>query len=183
MAKIAKACALMIAGPYGKSLRALVLLFLWQGSTHAMDVTIAWEANTEAELAGYRVYYDTDTGPPYSPDQSDYAAGYSVDGGQTWTDVTGTPPITVGPNVTMISLKGLSNNRERRLLLRTFSAFAVDLILTETNPFWPFGGRHADERDSELHGNIGEKKVPDHYSRAPFDPGGDGLFPSGSQSL
>jgi hypothetical protein len=44
----------------------LVTLFL-QGSTHAMDVTIAWEVNTEAELAGYQVYYDTDPSAPTVP--------------------------------------------------------------------------------------------------------------------
>jgi hypothetical protein len=28
-------------------------------------VTLAWDANTEPELAGYKVYYDTSPGDPY----------------------------------------------------------------------------------------------------------------------
>jgi len=30
-----------------------------------MDVTLQWDANTEPDRAGYRIYYDIDTGPPY----------------------------------------------------------------------------------------------------------------------
>ena len=32
---------------------------------HAMDVTLQWDANTEPDLAGYKVYYDVDSGDPY----------------------------------------------------------------------------------------------------------------------
>ena len=31
----------------------------------AMDVTLRWDANTETDRAGYRIYYDTASGPPY----------------------------------------------------------------------------------------------------------------------
>jgi len=31
----------------------------------AMDVTLQWDTNTEPNRAGYRIYYDTDSGPPY----------------------------------------------------------------------------------------------------------------------
>jgi len=30
-----------------------------------MDVTLQWDANTEPDRVGYRIYYDIDTGPPY----------------------------------------------------------------------------------------------------------------------
>ena len=30
-----------------------------------MDVTLQWDANIEPNRAGYRIYYDTDSGPPY----------------------------------------------------------------------------------------------------------------------
>ena len=31
-----------------------------------MVVTLAWDANTESDVAGYKIYYDTDSGHPYS---------------------------------------------------------------------------------------------------------------------
>jgi chitinase len=34
--------------------------------SHAMDVTLAWDANSESDLAGYKIYYGTHSGPPYS---------------------------------------------------------------------------------------------------------------------
>jgi chitinase len=34
--------------------------------SHAMNVTLAWDANSESDLAGYKIYYDTHSGPPYS---------------------------------------------------------------------------------------------------------------------
>ena len=33
--------------------------------SYALDVTLAWDANTEPNLAGYGIYYDTNSGPPY----------------------------------------------------------------------------------------------------------------------
>ena len=37
-------------------------------------VTLAWDANTEPDLAGYKIYYDIDSGPPYSPSAEYYAS-------------------------------------------------------------------------------------------------------------
>ena len=34
-------------------------------SALAMDVILAWDANGEADIAGYKIYYDTDSGHPY----------------------------------------------------------------------------------------------------------------------
>ena len=34
--------------------------------SHALDVTLAWDANNETNLAGYRVYYGTTAGGPYN---------------------------------------------------------------------------------------------------------------------
>jgi hypothetical protein len=44
------------------------ILFLWfQVSSYAADATLRWDANTESDLAGYKVYYKTgSSGPPYS---------------------------------------------------------------------------------------------------------------------
>ena len=40
------------------------LVFLQQ-PVWAMDVTLAWDANTETDLAGYKIYYGKITGGPY----------------------------------------------------------------------------------------------------------------------
>jgi hypothetical protein len=32
----------------------------------AADVTLKWDANTEPDLAGYKIYYDADSGAPYT---------------------------------------------------------------------------------------------------------------------
>ncbi|MDY6844151.1 MAG: PKD domain-containing protein, partial [Thermodesulfobacteriota bacterium] len=43
------------------------LLFLnFLNYSFALDVTLQWDANTESDLAGYRIYYGTETGPPYN---------------------------------------------------------------------------------------------------------------------
>ena len=41
------------------------LVFLFVGNVFAADVTIQWDANTELDLAGYKIYYDNDSGVPY----------------------------------------------------------------------------------------------------------------------
>jgi hypothetical protein len=35
-------------------------------SGHAMDVTLGWNANTETNLKGYKIYYGTNQGGPYN---------------------------------------------------------------------------------------------------------------------
>jgi len=43
-----------------------VLSFCFIASGYAMDVTLQWDANTEPDLAGYKVYYKTgSSGEPY----------------------------------------------------------------------------------------------------------------------
>ena len=46
---------------------ALVIL---QQPVWAMDVTLAWDANTETDLAGYKIYYGKTTGGPYDDSAS-----------------------------------------------------------------------------------------------------------------
>jgi len=44
----------------------LCLLFFGIGIARAADVTLGWDANTETNLAGYKLYYNTEKpGPPY----------------------------------------------------------------------------------------------------------------------
>jgi hypothetical protein len=46
---------------FGKILMPLVLVILLRGSSYAMDVSLAWDANTEPDLAGYLLYYDIES--------------------------------------------------------------------------------------------------------------------------
>jgi len=48
---------------------ALVLLF--PASCLAWQVTLAWDNNTEPNLAGYKVHYDTSPGDPYYGTEAD----------------------------------------------------------------------------------------------------------------
>ena len=40
----------------------LALFFLIPSLAHSLDLTLAWIANTEPDLAGYKVYYGTSSG-------------------------------------------------------------------------------------------------------------------------
>lgn len=65
---------------------------------HAFDVTLQWDEDTHPDNDGYKVYYDTDSGDPYSPDAGDYAS-------------EGAPPISVASGVTEITLTGLTDTK------------------------------------------------------------------------
>ena len=49
-----------------KLLTALGIVLLLACPAWAMDVTLQWDANTEPDLAGYKIYYDAESGAPYS---------------------------------------------------------------------------------------------------------------------
>jgi hypothetical protein len=50
-------------------LAGFVLLFLLSGNARGAEVHLAWDANTEADLAGYVIYYGTQSGSyPFSKD-------------------------------------------------------------------------------------------------------------------
>ena len=65
-----------------------------------MEVTLQWDPNTEPNLAGYKVYYDTDSGAPYSPAVEDRATN-NPDG----------PPVVLGRDATEITLAGLTDGK------------------------------------------------------------------------
>lgn len=44
---------------------ASVIIFFTFGISSAAEVTLAWDANTEHDLVGYKIYYDTSSGDPY----------------------------------------------------------------------------------------------------------------------
>jgi hypothetical protein len=79
----------------GLGCSVVALLFCFVTPCHAMDITLAWDDNTEPNLAGYKVYYDTDgSGAPYS------GAGAAE----------GDSPIDVG-NVTEFTLSDLLDGK------------------------------------------------------------------------
>ena len=82
----------------GGTLRRLMLLILmllsWCIPAYALDITLQWDANTEADLAGYKIYYKTETSGP----------SYNGTGA-----VEGSSPIDVG-DTTEITLHGLDED-------------------------------------------------------------------------
>jgi hypothetical protein len=111
----------------------LPILLCVTASVYALDVTLAWDANTEPDLAGYKLYYKTGSpGPPY--------------GGTGATE--GNSPIDVG-NVTQFTIHGLSNG-----ITYHFAATAYDTenlesgysneVTYDANYSKPIGGYTAD---------------------------------------
>lgn len=84
---------------------AISISTAWAGS----DVTLQWDANTEADLAGYKIYYGTTTGGPYNGTGA----------------VEGPSPVDVF-NVTTFTLHGLPDG------MTFFVATAYDTELNES---------------------------------------------------
>jgi len=64
--RLPKHCFLI---PYSFLLLAALFIILpfSGGAAYAMDINLAWAANSEADLAGYKIYYKTGiSGPPYN---------------------------------------------------------------------------------------------------------------------
>jgi hypothetical protein len=76
------------------------LFFFFVTPAYGMNVTLQWDANTEPNLAGYKIYYDTDSGVPYNPAVEDRATN-NPDG----------PPIVLGSDATEITLAGLTDGK------------------------------------------------------------------------
>jgi hypothetical protein len=55
-----------------KTLKYFILIFTFMISTtvFAKNVTLQWDPNTEPDLGGYKVYYDSDTGTPWVGDEA-----------------------------------------------------------------------------------------------------------------
>jgi uncharacterized membrane protein YgcG len=87
-----------------------VIIFFGYGISSAAEVTLAWDANTETDLMGYKIYYDTSPGNPY----------YGTNADQ------GISPITVlrkdldDPSNPKFTLTGLSDSGDYYFALTAF---------------------------------------------------------------
>ncbi|MBW1782877.1 MAG: SLBB domain-containing protein [Deltaproteobacteria bacterium] len=111
------------------------------------DITLTWEPHKGPAPAGYKIYYDTTSGPPYSPDPADYAD-------------EGPPPIIVNGNLTEMTLHGLTDNKDY--------FFAITAFDTSKGPESPFSEEVAARpeappaRPAIASSRIkGDKKTPD----------------------
>jgi len=73
----------------------------------AAEVTLSWKASTDPNVKGYKIYYDTDSGPPYRPASSDFAD-------------EGPPPIIVDKDKTKLTLHGLTDSKNYFFSVTTF---------------------------------------------------------------
>ena len=97
---------------YLVALLVIVGIAFVPGNANALDLTLAWDANTEENLGGYKIYYDTDgSGEPYNGTGA----------------VQGPSPIDVG-NVLEFTLTGLSDD------LGTIYYFAATAYNTDDTP-------------------------------------------------
>jgi len=94
---------------------AIASLFIFSQVGHARDVTLSWNPNTESDLAGYKIYYDTDSGPSYNPAAEDRATS-NPDG----------PPIVVGSDVTEVTITGFRNDRPYYLAITAFNDAGIE---------------------------------------------------------
>jgi hypothetical protein len=85
-----------IISPWKVTLLFPLLFFFALSQSYAMDVTLEWDANTEPDLDGYKVYYDTDSGHPYD--------GIEADEGDSGE-------IEIDKNTTTITLHGLPDGQ------------------------------------------------------------------------
>jgi protein involved in polysaccharide export with SLBB domain len=71
------------------------------------DITLTWDAQKDPAPAGYKIFYNTKSGPPYNPDPADCAA-------------EGPPPIVVKGDITELTLHGLTDNRDYFFAITAF---------------------------------------------------------------
>ncbi len=98
---------------------ALILaakLFCFQSSSYADDITLKWAANTESDLAGYKIYYKKGfSGPPYD--------GVDIDQGPSPISLTiddPNDPYYIDPNNPEFLLTDLDENDDYFLVVTAF---------------------------------------------------------------
>ena len=97
---------------YSLILFAITIVFFAHGIASSAEVTLAWDANTEPDLAGYKIYYCTGSGAPYYGTEADQ----------------GTSPIIVlaedldDPDYPEFTLTGLFDDQEYYFALTAFDS-------------------------------------------------------------
>lgn len=94
------------------TLFTLTLLICLATPGLAMDVTLEWDANSETDLVGYRIYYDTGSGPPYE--------GTGAAGGDSPIDVKATD-VEVGATANY-TVAGLDENETYFFVVTAYNA-------------------------------------------------------------
>ena len=92
------------------------ILFCFQSSSYAADITLKWGANAEPDLAGYKIYYKAIfSGAPYD--------GVDIDQGASpifLTVIDPNDPYYVDPNNPEILLTGLDDNEDYFLVVTAY---------------------------------------------------------------
>jgi len=92
------------------------ILFCFQNSSYAADITLKWGANTEPDLAGYKIYYKKGfSGAPYD--------GVDIDQGASPIYLTindPNDPYYVDPNNPELLLTGLDDNEDYFLVVTAY---------------------------------------------------------------
>lgn len=77
-----------------KKLALIIALIVWALPSFAGEVTLRWDANTEPDLAGYKLYYKIDgPGEPYDGTISDQGPSPIDVGNTTQFTITGLPDL------------------------------------------------------------------------------------------
>lgn len=75
------------------------LLWRKQAGHDKRDITLKWDAIVDPDVAGYKIYYDTNQGPVWDPNPEDCAA-------------EGRPPVIVQKGTTEFTLHGLKSSKD-----------------------------------------------------------------------